>query len=58
MESNLHWQGPLTISKRAELDSATTTLEVEFLENTIYWQKQILIEALEGFLKNFGGFRA
>lgn len=58
MANNLQWRGPLTISKRAELDSASTTLVVEFLENTIYLQKLVLIEALENWLERFGGFHA
>ena len=54
----LHWHGPGFVSKRAELEVAYTGVDVSFVPSTIYWQRQILIEALEGFLKNFGGFRA
>ena len=55
--SVLKWSGPGFVSKRAELEVAYTGENVSFVPSTIYWQRQILIEALEGFLKNFGGFR-
>ena len=53
MANAIHWYGPLFVSKRAEPDVAVLKTDVEFVPEYIYWEKQILIEALERWLRNW-----
>ena len=53
MSNSIHWRGPLCISKRAELDTVTTNIELELVSKDVYWQKQVLIDALETWLLMF-----
>lgn len=49
---SIHWQAPVQISKRAELDTIPTGIEVEIESKYAYWEKQVLIDALENWLEN------
>jgi hypothetical protein len=53
--STLLWRGHLPISKRVELDYATSNIEFEFTCG-IWDQKHILIDALEAWLNKPGAF--
>lgn len=50
MENSTHWRGPLCISKNAELDAVISDVEVEFAHESLYRERQILIDALEDWL--------
>jgi hypothetical protein len=50
VSSALHWRTPLCISKRAELDVIVTDAEMEISNRYEYWEKQVLIDALETWL--------
>ena len=51
--SSVRWRGPLCISKRAELDTVQTNIELELSSRNVYWEKQVLIDALEVWLIDF-----
>lgn len=49
----MHWRAPLCISKRAELDVAVVRdVELEIESKYVFWQKQVLIDAIELWLSN------
>lgn len=52
MPSAIHWRGPLCISKRAEMDTVLTDVELELSSTNVYWEKQVVIDALENWLAN------
>lgn len=49
------WRGPLYVSRRTDLNVVLLKDDVEFVPGYVYWEKQILIEALENWLA--GGMR-
>lgn len=49
---SIHWRAPLCISKRAELDTVLTDVEVEVFSKYVYWEKQVLIDALESWIRD------
>ena len=44
------WFGPAFFPKRYDFDAAMTTSEVDFVPQTLYWERQALIEALENWI--------
>lgn len=53
MSSAIHWRAPLCVSKRAELDTIATNIELELPSTGVYQQKQVLIDAIETWLQSF-----
>lgn len=53
MSSAIHWRGPLCVSKRAELDTVVTDVELELSNKNVYWEKQVLVDAIETWLQSF-----
>jgi hypothetical protein len=51
----VHWRGSLYISKRAEMDTVATDIEFEMASKNIYWEKQVLIDALDTWTENLKG---
>jgi hypothetical protein len=52
MSNALQWRGPLCLSKRFDSDAVVTNLEVEFSGRQVYWEKQVLIDAIEPWLES------
>ncbi len=48
----LQWRGPITVSRRADSDAIPTLHEVDMPSNWFYWERLILIEALERWLES------
>lgn len=45
------WHGPLYVAKRQDSEAVLVLhSDVEFVPQAVYWEKKILIEALENWL--------
>ena len=51
--NSIRWRGPLCISKRADSNIVVTNIEVEIWNENVYWEKQVLIDAIEEWLPSF-----
>jgi len=50
MATTLRWYSPLYISKHANTDVVMLNKDAEVESNWVFWERQILIEALETWL--------